>query len=275
MKAIMRNLTGAMFIAAAAIRTGFPQGAAQELRLSDLRAQQPQEAIFASVPCQRAKESPRHHIVERGQIDPRTLVPDLGALMETSDEVVLAGFLDDKSLLSPSGESTATYYEVRIIRTWKGPHRSGDVLTFGRPGGLVWCESPGPDRSTFTAQPAGNDWGVPANGPLVYVLFLRHPTDDESKSVQGLRLAAGEGLQGMFLIQVPIGSEAEESCARVPTGSVQHCDSYLATSKSPVIDPYVRDPLAKRYVGMPAADFLREVQSVAAGQGVAKKSSPK
>ena len=44
---------------------------------------------------------------------------------------------------------------------------------------------------------------------------------------------------------------------------VQQCDTYLKTSQRPVMIPYPRDPLKKKYGGMPVADFLREVQSVA------------
>jgi hypothetical protein len=54
LKTILRNLTGAMLVAAAALGMGRPQGAAQEISLSDIKAQQPQETIYASAPCQRA-----------------------------------------------------------------------------------------------------------------------------------------------------------------------------------------------------------------------------
>ncbi|MGB6194651.1 MAG: hypothetical protein WBF42_19460 [Terracidiphilus sp.] len=278
MKTIMRNLTGALLLAGAALVTAQPQDATHELRLSDIRARQPRETIFASAPCQRTRESPRHSIVQRLAIDPNTLVQNLGALTEKSDEVILAGVLDHATVLSPSGESTAMYYEARIIRSWKGSHHAGDVLTFGVPGGRVLCAPSGFDRSFFWALPAGNDWGFPDRGPLVYVLFLRQSKDDETRAVQGLRLAAGEGVQGMFMIQVPypihpFDPDAERYCAGVLQGSVQHCDSYLETSQSPIMVPYARDPLAKRYGGRPASDFLHEVQSVAASQGLAEKPS--
>ena len=268
MKTIMRNLTGTVLVVAAVLGTGPTQSTAQEIRLSDIRAQQPQEAIYASAPCQRARETPRGHIDEHYAIDPRTLVQDLNTLIAKSDEVILAGTLDSAVVISPSGESTAHYREVRVIRSWKGPHHAGDTLTFGMPGGVVDCKPGGLEDSHFSVLPASHDWRFPARGPLVYVLFLRQSKDDETKLVQGLRLAAGEGVQGMFLIQVPapLLSDAEKYCAGALNGNVQHCDSYLETSKSPVMDPYARDPLAKKYVGMPASDFLREVLAVADGQ---------
>jgi hypothetical protein len=282
MKAIMENLTGALLVAATALGTGRPQSAALEQRLSDIVAQQPHEVIYASAPCQRARENINHKVFRRDQIASETLVADLGALMEKSDEVILAGILDQAYLLSPSGESVASYYEVRVIRNWKGTHGAGDVLTFGVPSGSVDCAPSGPNHSSFTVlRGEGADWqGVNpgwGEGPYVYVLFLRQSAGDETHLVQGLRLAAGEGVQGMFLIHVPVPLpfDAEKYCAGVLDGSVQHCDSYLENSKSPVMDPYDRDPLAQKYAGMPASDFLQEVQSVVAGQGSAEKSSSK
>ena len=93
--------------------------------------------------------------------------------------------------------------------------------------------------------------------------------------VQGLRLTAGGGFQGAFAIHVPgpTVSEPEMDCAGVQRWSWQRCDAYLKSSQSPVIDPYARDPLAKKYVGMLAPDFLRELQSLAAGDGFGDKSS--
>src|SRR5579863_374769 len=118
MKTIMKNLTGALLVAAAALGMGRPQGAAQGIRLSDIRAQQPQETIYASAPCQRARESQRHIADRRFVINPNTLVQNLNTLMEQSEQVVLAGELDSVTVISPSGEGTATYREVRVIRSW-------------------------------------------------------------------------------------------------------------------------------------------------------------
>jgi hypothetical protein len=52
MKSIMRILIGMMLIASAALETGRPQSASRQLRLSDIKAQQPQETIAASAACQ-------------------------------------------------------------------------------------------------------------------------------------------------------------------------------------------------------------------------------
>jgi len=112
------------------------QSAAQEIHLSDIRAQQSQESIFASAPCRRARESPRGLIGQRDAIDPKTLVPDLNTLMEKSDEVILAGDLDRAVVVSLSGESTATYHEVMVIRSLERSascRRHSHVWNAGRP----------------------------------------------------------------------------------------------------------------------------------------------
>ena len=115
-KTIMRSLIGTLLVAAAALGTGWPQSTSQEIRTRDLRAQQPQEVIDASALCQRAREAPRGRIDEAYVIDPSSLVQDLNTLMRMSDEVILAGMLDGATVLSPSGESTATYFAVRVTQ---------------------------------------------------------------------------------------------------------------------------------------------------------------
>jgi hypothetical protein len=287
MKTTMKNLTGALLIAVAALGTARPQSTAPELRLSDIRVQQPQETIFASAPCQRARETDQGWISQSKTIDPKTLVRDLKPLVEKSDEVLLAGLLDYVTVLSPSGGSTVAYSEVRIIRSWKGPHRSGDTLIFGVPFGRVSCEptTSEPILSWFEVTPDGSWflWPDPddvsgvdvAGGPNVFTLFLRRPDSSETQLIQGLLPAAGEGLQGLFAIQVPetLPSEAEQNCSGVPSGAgvspdidVRKCEAYLETSQSPVMVLSPQDPLRKKYGGMPISEFLKVVQSVTAGR---------
>ena len=151
-----------------------------ELSLSDIRAQWPQETIFASTLCQRALEDtgegpgPVTHtqkgwIIQPYNVDPKTFVEDLNTLMDKSDEVILAGLRDAAVVLSPSGQSVATYNEVRVIRSWRGPHHPGDILIFGVPVGSLPCEpsSPGIFTRRFDVQ------GPYFAKPDVYVLFLR------------------------------------------------------------------------------------------------------
>lgn len=285
MKTIMRNLTGATLVAVAALGMGRPQGAAQEIRLSDIRAQQPPETIYASALCQRARESERGWVIQPYKVDPKTFVQDLNSLMEMSDEVILGGLIGGAVVLSPSGQSVTTYDAVRVIRGWKGSHHVGDVLTFGMPFGTLPCEPASPHEFTRRFEVSPDDIGIPPSLGLpetdsfAYLLFLRKSKGDETNLVQGLRPAAGEGLQGIFLIPVhvpvPPNVYAEDYCLGLQGVKVQHCNAVLQTSQSPVVVPYAHDPLVKKYSGMPASGFLHEVQSAAAGQGFAGNTSSK
>ena len=275
MKTIIGNLTGALLIAAT-LGMGRSQSAAQEIRLRNIKAQQPQETIFASAPCQSVRETDQGWISQSKTIDPKTLVRDLKNLEEKSDEVLLAGLLDYASVLSPSGESVTTYTEVRVIRSWKGPHHSSDTLTFGVPFGRVSCEPTTSEHilSWFDVTPDGSWflWDDPDNvsgvdvvgGPNVFMLFLRRPDDSETRLIQGLLPAAGEGLQGRFAIRVPevLLSEAEQNCSGVPSGAgvrpdmnVRKCDAYLETSQSPVMVLFPQDLSGRNTAGCPFRSF--------------------
>lgn len=309
MKTIIKNLTGSLLITAAAIGTARPQCASQDLCLSDIKAQWPEETISASDLCQRAGEDPYTWINLTYKFDPKTLVRDLHTLMEKSDEVILAApTANPFAVPSNSGKTVATYHQVIVIRSWKGSHHAGDTLVFGLPFGTLYCHEP---PSIFSVSP--DDWGIDPRfqGASVgykdqldprglefrfaYLLFLRQSNGGETRLVQGLRLAAGEGMQGFFLIPVPLPvpprTDAEDYCLGLgAVVNVQHCDAIIQTSQSPVLVPYTalwvytdghgpvlvprtQDPFFKKYHGMPASDFLREVQSVADGQGGVDKSS--
>jgi len=221
MKTIMRNLTCTLLVAAAALGTGRTQSASRELSLTDIRAQSPQETIFASALCQHALEDtgkgpvPFTHtqkgwIIQPYNVDPKTFVQDLNTLMEMSDEVILAGLSGRAVVLSPSGQSVTTYVEVKVIRGWKGPHHAGDVLIFGMPFGSLPCEpsSPGIFTHRFDVDPVdygiSPSFGLPETDSFAYLLFLRQSKGNETTLVQGLRPTAGEGLQGIFLIPVHV-----------------------------------------------------------------------
>ena len=124
MTMIMGNLTGAVLIAAVAFGMGRPQSAAQELSLSDIRAQQPRETIYASDPCQRAKESTRHSIWQSSPIDPKTLVQDLNTLMDMSDDVILAGMLDRAAVVRI--DLAAKTVEIESVKA--GARQLGDAI---------------------------------------------------------------------------------------------------------------------------------------------------
>ena len=84
--------------------------ASHELRVKDIQAQQPQEKLAANPGCQQALNSPGHIVIQRPRIAGSTLARSLAALMEQSDEVVLAGsVLNYETVFSPSGESAVVY----------------------------------------------------------------------------------------------------------------------------------------------------------------------
>ena len=101
------------------------------------------------------------------------------------------------------------------------------------------------------------------------VLFLRQSKDQkEAQLIEGLRPAGGGGTQGIFPIQIPSPKDdLTDACdylldPGIANKNAQRCVSFLETNHSPIGVPYVHDPLHK-YNGMPAADFLWEVQSAA------------
>jgi hypothetical protein len=157
------------------------------------------------------------------------------------------------------------------MRIWKGSYKVGDELTFGIPAGTVQCGESPTSPAIFSTMVLDGDWKGTFFGP--YVLFLRQSQGNDTRLVQGLLPAAGDGLQGMFPIQIPVKSEADRECNGVLDGSVQWCDAYLETSQDPVAVPYALDPLAKKYNGVAISDFLRDVRSAASQQGLSERSS--
>src|SRR6202012_932804 len=102
---------------------------ATELRVKDIDTQQPQEKLTASAPCQQAFKSPEHGIIDPGSIDLTTFAADLSTLMQKSDEVILAGITRRHTVVfSPSGQSAVSYFNVKLLRSWKGPHNVGDTV---------------------------------------------------------------------------------------------------------------------------------------------------
>jgi hypothetical protein len=274
MKTILQKLTGAMFVTVTAFTTGQQQSGTSELRVKDIMAQQSKEAIAASALCRRAWENPHRGIIEKRSIDSKTLFHDLGTMMEKSDEVVLAGRTYSHSwVLSPSGDGVVTYFDVKVMRSWKGSHNIGDTLTFGVPVGAVHCGEAESHRSFFFSSMIGTIEWPRGNEVGPFVLFLQKARDKEAQLVQGLMPTGGEGLQGMLPIRLSPTSEESSRCNGVLPGALEWCDAFLDTSQSPIIVPYAHDPLAKQYEGMPMSQFLNEMRSVAADQGLYEKST--
>jgi hypothetical protein len=264
----------AMSLLVATHGAGQTESAPKELRVQDIRAQQTEEQLKTTAPCLRARESPTHHIAQSTVIDPKTLSLDLTTLMQESDEVVLAGrSYASARVFSPSGESAVDYFDVKVMRSWKGSHQVGDVLTFALPAGAVYCGmTESHQNSSFSTMAGTLEWKNSLYlGP--YVLFLRHPQGKETQLVQSLFPAGGQGLQGMFQIQIPLKDEGWRPCNGVLEGTLKWCDSHLETGDYPIQVPYVHDPLAKKYDGMRISEFLQEVRNAAADQGLDEKST--
>jgi hypothetical protein len=203
-------------------------------------------------------------------VNPATLATDLYALMQQSDEVVMAsapvGLTD---AISPSGEDVGEYFDVKVLRGWKGTHKVGDLLTFGVPQGPVLCEAPRVrSGEVLGASTLRMDWlGLGSLGP--YVLFLRQSRSDEKELIPGLRLTAGNGLQGFFSV---LDDKDGTECTGGPS-RFEKCLADLDTLQEPIS---VRlDPLRKKYDGMSASQFSKEVQAVADSLGYGRQALSK
>jgi hypothetical protein len=248
-------------IAVVATGLGMAQQAVPEKHVKDIRADQPQKAIAASSICQEVR-AVGHSKDNVRSVDPSTLETDLSSLMEKSDEVVLGGaFTASVNSLSPSGKDVVQYFDVRVLRSWKGSHKIGDLLTFGVPWGGVPCglvSGAGSSVGFFTLT-GGKDWlGITSGGP--WILFLRYSHADEAGTISGLRLTGGDGVQGLFEVDRP---KPGDDCYAVLPGSGQRCSTALDSSQEPISVRYRLDPLKTKYDGMPVSSFLKEVQLLA------------
>jgi len=258
---------------------GIGDAAAQQVvpvkRAKDIRAEQTPQAIYASPLCQRAREKGRL-LTHVRVVDPTTLEPDLASLMENSDEVVLAGAATGNTVaVSPSGDDAVHYEDFKILRSWKGPHKVGDTLTFAIPSATLFCRPTGDpdgpsDFSTIDRDDSWNGPGWKGSGLGPSVLFLRQAQGEEKQLTPGLRLTGGDGYQGQFWAHIPKEQYVEDNqCTGALDGSVDKCNAFLDKSQIPVSDRYIRDPMFKKYDGMPISRFLNEVQSVAESFGYA------
>jgi hypothetical protein len=173
--------------------------------------------------------------------------------------------------ISPSGKDAVEYFDVKVLRTWKGSHKVGDTLTFAITDAFLPCGVL-TLKGTPTFFTGSDGWtGLPYG---VSILFLRQPKGAEAQLNSGLRLTGGGGLQGVFSVALPVLSEEGKNCRGldIQHGGLEKCNSFLEASQNPVSVPYRRDPLLKKYDGMPIASFLQEVQSVADSLGYAPRA---
>jgi hypothetical protein len=198
---------------------------------------------------------------------------DLRSLYDASDEVVLvmAGFPHAETV-APSGRSAITYLDVQVLRSWKGIHKAGDVLTYSVPTGEAIC----PAARVSSLPPA--EWGA---GTYLNVLFLRQSKDLETQTTPGLRLAGGYGFQGQILLPFSTPMSLTPPACRsfvnftpwnkdAMDQNIQSCNDFVDKLSDPIAFQSRQDPIAIRYSKMPISDFLREMQSVAGSTSASK-----
>jgi hypothetical protein len=275
MKTITRVLQIALVAVLAAV-SGLAQQAAPQRHVKDVRAQQSQKFIAASSLCQRVR-SDGHAYIHRREVNPGMLEADLFTLMQNSDEVILASnFTDQVDVLAPSGEDAVEYYDTMVLRAFKGSHKVGDLVTFTLPRGGVYCGlksiQGGVGNSGAVTLTGSSEWGKRAFiGP--YILFLRQSRGEETELTPALRLAAGDGLQGMFALRRHYDRSGYTDCLSGLPAATAKCTAALEASQETVRIPYELDPLKTKYETMTVSSFLNEVQSVADSVGSAGQPS--
>jgi hypothetical protein len=279
-------------ILAVGIATGFAaaQHEAAEKHVLEITAENKAkypEGMANSVLCQQARaQHPAYSSFRVHAPDLAKMEKDLGELMRESDEVVMVGTpLRSVTALSPSGEDAIRYADFRVLRSWKGSHKIGDVITFGYPQANVTC---GTGHNEFSGTRVdGYHYPGPAYSPDgPYVLFLRRPA--ENSQIEAFRLAAGNDLQGYFdlvpgqiiddrrspYVSCFLASYDRIACRsnshgwspewcrdpKVDAHNIARCNAAVSVSREPIFANGIdQDPLRKRYSGKPIFSFLQAV----------------
>jgi len=294
-----RDFILSIFVMGFVVMSAFAQGQSVEKHVleitAEFKAKYPQ-GLADSPLCQHGKQQhPPYSHLRVYEPDPQTLASDLLALVRRSDEVVMVGTpLRAVTILSPSGENALTYTDARILRSWKGSHKVGDVLTFEMPEGFLFCGSGHLERFGTQVGPwpqAGYHTPSHAYSPDgPYLIFLRQ--SNEQPGITTLRLAGGNGVQGSFdLVPDQIISDTHspyESCfrasydwgwchsyphgwspqwckqPRVDMQNIAHCNAAIGAGKEAIFANGVdQDPLRNEYDGNSVSSFLRSVDSAA------------
>lgn len=275
MKNSMRNVARVILMAAVAAGCGSAQQAAPQKHVKDILADQPRELISASSLCQRAWASPVFSDGIDRKVNPATVEPDLEHIMADSDEVILASSSGIfTSAISPSGNDAYKYYDVKVIRAWKGNHQVGDLITFAVPRADLSCWGPQALRHGGAASfHTGTDgWQGDTGGP--FILFLRKTGSDQTQFIPGYRLTGAEGAQGLFGVpHSPTATEWDKCDISASLKGLENCNTYLESSPATVNAGFGGDSLFKKYDGMPISDFLNEVQATADKLGYAPQDN--
>jgi hypothetical protein len=295
----MDHLAGAILAIGMAAGCALAQQEAAEKHVPEITAESKTnhpQGVANSLLCQRAREQhPPYSSFRVHEPNLAKMEKDLAALMRASDEVVMVGTpLRWVTALSPSGEDAISYADARVLRSWKGSHKVGDVITLGSWQGTVTC---GPSHGEFSGTTVGPSprflYHMPSptyspDGP--YVLFLRRR--GEGSQIEAFRLAGGNDVQGLFdLVPGQLISDrhsAYGSCFRAsydqlachsyPHGwspewcrdpqidaeNIAQCNAAVSASKEPIFAKgFDEDPLRGKYQGKPIASFLRAVDTAA------------
>jgi hypothetical protein len=287
MKIMMRSIVGLILPVAMTAGCGWAQDTAQEKHVKDIRAEQPLDVIDASPLCQRTRENPSlaHH---EYKVDPATWIPTLKGLMEKSDLVVLGTVPDQETVIAPSGDDAVQYFDVRVLRSWKGSLKVGETLTYALPYAVMCCcprfvNKERDDRvwwTTISGALAESHQGA----PWLYILFLRQAKGDETQLTPGLRLTGANGTQGSFFIMAKPETEEARICSAFKPGSVEKCNELLEFSQIPAQFTIFSFPLPdnrydellsgnsypstyKKYGYMPVSALLKVIQDTADSLG--------
>jgi hypothetical protein len=254
---------------------GFAQQAAPDKSARDIEKEQTRKVIAASPLCQRAMTHPETESMHKYPIDHSTLAPNLTALMDRSDDVILTTIASRAvAAIAPSGDDIIEYEDVKVLRTWKGLFKPGDTVTFTFTYTSVPCSlgrsGDSPRFSTLTGADVFRWSGINE----AYVLFLRRAQGTERQLTPGLRMTGGSGMQGIYPVQFPssLSPLVKESHCQNDYSRDKYpedpklCLEFLENSDLPISIPLSIDPLSKKYEGMRVSDFLREIQDVADSQ---------
>lgn len=272
-KTKLRSMVQMMLAGALTIGCASAQDLAYEKHVKDIRAEQTQKVIEASPLCRLAMETSKYdpeksaseNASNQHEIDLATLEPDMESLMEKSDEVVVGNFHDITSAISPSGKYAIYYLDITVLHSWKGAHKVGDILTFGIPHGGIRCPQSVRGRTTYFWTGTNGWFWDTHHTPLI--VFLRHSRGRETQLIAGYRLTGGDGLQGMFPVQVGLHSDGGLDCDVFRGGNAEKCIALLEENNGTISATYYTDELSKKYDGMRLSSFLKEVQSAADSLG--------
>jgi hypothetical protein len=289
------------------------QGTTPEKHAKDIEAEQTQDVMASSQVCQESGED-KPYVYKIRPVDQETLAQDMAGLMEMSDEVLLARQTPGSSVaLSPAGDDVFEYFDMQVLRSWKGALKAGEIVTITLPVRLRMWHPGAPAyvdvaESGFRFRPQSTlrcPWQTINGKPLVvdikgvrdwqgaghdpYVLFLRKSTqEDLVRIAPGFRLAGGDGLQGMYALENSI-TEGNRNCGfqtpaffSTTSGNGPACIASLEASQRTVFTGYrpasggiTGDPILKKYGPISVSNFLKEVQGKADSLGYSTQAEVK